>query len=131
MEYKYHNGRMDSKTIHSPRPGSEGSQNIRFFLQIKVLISCAKIAQIGTNFENHQNWKKNCFLRHFPIFFNLGAILAHQTSIGMFSRSWRIFWHHLHPWGHVNSGDISFLVQGVQTQNLMFWTLIRPSKVHF
>ena len=43
--------------------------------------------------------KNPCFLRHFRIFFNLGAILAHQTSNGMFSRSW-------HPWGRINSGDI-------------------------
>ena len=39
-----------------------------------------------------------------------GAILAHQTSNGKFSRSWRIFWHPWHPWGWINSGDISFLV---------------------
>ena len=54
--------------------------------------------------------KNTCFLRHFQIFFNLGAILAHQISNGMFGRSWRIFWHLWHPWGHINSGDISFLV---------------------
>ena len=47
--------------------------------------------------------KKPCFLRHFQIFFNLGAILAHQTSTGMFSGSWRIFWHPWEPWVRVNS----------------------------
>ena len=74
----------------------------------------ARLPPKGTNFENRQNWKKNvkklCFLRQFRIFFNLEAILVHQTSNGMFSRSWRIFWHPWHPWGRVNSGDISFLV---------------------
>jgi hypothetical protein len=54
--------------------------------------------------------KNPCFLRHFRIFFNLGAILEHQTSNGVFSGSWRIFWHSWDPWGRVNSGDISFLV---------------------
>ena len=50
--------------------------------------------------------KKNCLLGLFRIFFNLGAILAHQTSTGMFSGSWRIFWHPWDPWGRINSGDI-------------------------
>ena len=31
-----------------------------------------------------------------------GAILAHQTSNGMFSRSWRIFWHPWDPWGRIH-----------------------------
>ena len=54
--------------------------------------------------------KNPCFLRHFRIFFNLRAILAHQTSYFMLRRSWGIFWHPWHPWRRVNSGDISFLV---------------------
>ena len=31
-----------------------------------------------------------------------GAILAHQTSNGMFSGSWRIFWHPWDPWGRIH-----------------------------
>ena len=38
-----------------------------------------------------KNVKKPCFLRLFRIFFYLGAILAHQTTNGMFRGSWRIF----------------------------------------
>ena len=67
-----------------------------------------------TNFKKHQNWrgksqKKPCLLRPFQMFFNLGAILAHQTSTGMFSGSWRIFWHPWDPWGRINSGDTRVL----------------------
>ena len=50
--------------------------------------------------------KNPCFLGLFQIFFNLGAILAHQISTGMFSGSWPIFWH---PWGRINSGDTRVL----------------------
>ena len=50
--------------------------------------------------------KEPCFLRYFWIFFNFGVILAHQTSTGIFSRSWCIFWHTWDPWGRINSGDI-------------------------
>jgi hypothetical protein len=58
-----------------------------------------------TNFKNLKKCqKKPCFLRLFWIFFNLGAILAHQTSTGMFSGSWRIFWH---PWDRL--ADFSLL----------------------
>ena len=53
--------------------------------------------------------KKPCFLRHFWIFFKLGAILARQTSCCMFSGSWRIFWHPWDPWGRINSGDTRVL----------------------
>ena len=53
--------------------------------------------------------KKPCFLRHFWIFFKLGAILARQTSCCMFSGSWRIFWHPWDPWRRINSGDTRVL----------------------
>ena len=53
--------------------------------------------------------KNPCFLRHFWIFFKLGAILARQTSCCMFSGSWRIFWHPWDPWGRINSGDTRVL----------------------
>ena len=71
-------------------PGGVKNQN--FFFTQKVLSYCAKIAP-----KNHQYWKK-CqkklfFSRPFQIFFNLGAILAQQTSNGTFSGSWCIFRH--------------------------------------
>ena len=96
--------------------GSQGCQKITFFfLQMKVFSFCAKIAlklyklQKTVKIEEKSS-KKPCFHRHFRIFFNLGAILAHQTSYGMFSGSWPIFWHPWDPWGRVNSGDISVLI---------------------
>ena len=96
--------------------GSQGCQKITFFfLQMKVFSFCAKIAlklyklQKTVKIEEKSS-KKPCFHRHFWIFFNLGAILAHQTSYGMFSGSWPIFWHPWDPWGRVNSGDISVLI---------------------
>ena len=57
--------------------------------------------------------KKTWVFFNFEVFWSLcffGAILAHQTSDFMFSKSWGIFWHPWDPWGRVNSGDISFLV---------------------
>ena len=91
-----------------------GVKKLDFFLQIKLLSFCARIAP-----KRHKLWKivkiekkmskKPCLFKNFWIIFDLGAILVHQTSNGMFSRSWRIFWHPWHPWGRVNSGDISFL----------------------
>ena len=45
-----------------------------------------KIIKIGNKMS-----KTTCFLRHFQIFFNFGAILAHQISNCMFIGSWRIF----------------------------------------
>ena len=77
--------------------GSQGCQKITFFfLQMKVFSFCAKIAlklyklQKTVKIEEKSS-KKPCFHRHFRIFFNLGAILAHQTSCGMFNGSWPIF----------------------------------------
>jgi hypothetical protein len=95
--------------------GSQGCQKIGFFLQIKLLNSCAKIAPKRHKLQKLSKLKKKMsknpwFLRLFQIFFKLGAILAHQTSNGMFSGSWQIFWHPWGPWGRVNSRDISFLI---------------------
>ena len=57
-----------------------------------------------------QKMSKNpCFLKHFQIFFNLGAILAQQTSTCMLSVSRSICWH---PWDlgeRINSGDTRVL----------------------
>ena len=95
--------------------GSQGCQKITFyFLQKKLFSLCAKITPKRHKFQKPSKLKKKmskkpCFLRHFQIFFNLGAILAHQTSTGMFSGSWRIFWHPWDPWGRVNSGDTRVL----------------------
>ena len=52
--------------------------------------------------------KTGVFWHFFPIltvFRSLclsGAILAHQTSNGMFSGSWRIFWHPWDLWGQIH-----------------------------
>jgi hypothetical protein len=77
--------------------GSQGCQKITFFFsQIKVSSFCAKIAPKRHKLKKtikieEKMSKKPCFLRYFRIFFNFGAILAPQTSTGMFSGSWRIF----------------------------------------
>ena len=95
--------------------GSQGCQKITFyFLQMKLFSFCAKIAPKRHKLQKPSKLKKKCqkkpcFLRLFRIFFNLGAILAHQTSTGMFSGSWRIFWHPWDPWGRINSGDTRVL----------------------
>ena len=52
---------------------------------------------------------KLSFLGLFWIFLNLGAILAQQTSTGMFSGSWRIFWYPWDLWERINSGDTRVL----------------------
>ena len=52
--------------------------------------------------------KNTCFHRLFQIFFNLGAILAHQTSNGMFSEWWHFVWHPWGPWMRVNSRKKGF-----------------------
>jgi hypothetical protein len=77
--------------------GPRGVKKSDFFLQIKLLSSCAKIAPKRHKLQKiikieKKNMSKNTgFLRVFQIFFNLGAILAHQTSNGVFSGPWRIF----------------------------------------
>ena len=95
-----HSGCLDPKNILStidPPPGVPGvSKNHIFFSQMKVFSFCAKIAPKRHKLKKtikieEKSSKKPCFHRHFRIFFNLGAILAHQTSYGMFSGSWPIF----------------------------------------
>ena len=79
--------------------GSQGCQKVcQGPLNMPFEIWCANIAP-----ERHKLWKivkiskkfqkKPCFFRVLQIFFNFWAILAHQTSNGMFSGPWRIFWH--------------------------------------
>ena len=63
----------------------------------------------GQNFSNFSfifwaMWRLYTFILKFT------DLLAHQTSNGMFSRSWRIFWHPWHPWERVNSGVKRILV---------------------
>jgi len=115
MDSITHSGCLDPKNILStidPPPGVPGvSKNHIFFSQMKVFSFCAKIApkrhKLKKTIRIEEKMSKNpCFFRHFRIFFNFGAILARQTSTGMFSGSWRIFWHPWDPWGRVNSGDI-------------------------
>jgi hypothetical protein len=99
----------------SPCQGSQWCQKITFyFLQMKLFSFCAKIAPKRHKLQKTSKLKKKgqkkpCFLRHFQIFFNLRAILAHQTSTCMFSGSWRIFWHPWDLWGRINSGDTRVL----------------------
>ena len=118
MALLFQSGCMDWKiiyfTIDAPPEVSGVSKNRKFFLQIKLLSFCTKIAPKRHKLQKSSKLKKKmskkpCFLRLFRIFFNLGAILAHQTSTGMFSGSWRIFWHPWDPWGRVNSGDTRVL----------------------
>ena len=97
--------------------GPRSVKNSHFFLQMKVFSFCAKIDPKRHKLKNPSKLKKKCqknpcFLRLFWIFLNFGAILAHQTSTGMFSGSWSIFWHPWDPWGRVNSGNNFW---GVQT----------------
>ena len=98
-----------------PPPGVPGvSKNHIFFPQMKVFSFCAKIAPKRHKLKKpikieEKMSKKPCFLGLFQIFFNLGAILAHQTSTGTFSGSWPIFWHPWDPWSCVNSGDARVL----------------------
>ena len=104
------------KSVWTRPQGSQGCQKMgQDPLNMPVEVWSAKIAlklyklQKTVKIEEKSS-KKPCFHRHFRIFFNLGAILAHQTSYGMFSGSWPIFWHPWDPWGRVNSGDISVLI---------------------
>ena len=114
---KNHSGCLDSKKFFPllTRPqGSMGCQKITFFSQMKVFSFCAKIAskrhklQKTIKIEETMS-KKPCLHRLFQIFYNLRAILAHQTSTGMFSGSWRIFWHPWDPWGWIHIGNIKIL----------------------
>jgi hypothetical protein len=113
-----HSGCLDSKkflpTIDGP-PGVQGVSKITFFLEIKLVSFWAKIDPKRHKLQKPSKLKKKCqknpcFLRLFRIFINLGAILAHQTSTGMFTGSWGIFWHPWDPWGRVNSGDTRVLI---------------------
>ena len=103
------------KSIWTRSQGSQGCHKIRFyFSKMKVLSFCAKIAperhKLRKTIKIGKKMSKNtCFLRLFWIFFNLRAILACQTSCGMFSGSWRIFWHPWDPWGRIHSGGTRVL----------------------
>ena len=107
--------------------GSQGCQKIRFFfLQMKMFSFCAKIAprrhklQKTIKIEEKMS-NKPCFLGLFWIFLNLGAILAQQTSTGMFSGSRRIFWHPWDLWERINSGDTRVL-----RFDLIFFVTVAP-----
>ena len=88
--------------------GSRGYQKMRQDpLNMLFEVWCANIAPKLKNI-----WK--CLRKQvfFDIFFPIltvfrslclsGAILAHQTSNGMFSGSWRIFWHPWDLWGRIH-----------------------------
>ena len=93
-----------SPLLNRPQ-GCQGCQKITFFiLQMKLFSFCAKIAPKRHKLQKPSKLKKKCqkkpcFLRLFQTSFNLGAILAHQISTGIFNRSWRIFWHPWDRWG--------------------------------
>ena len=95
--------------------GSQGGQKMgQDPLNMPFEVWCANIAperhKLQKTIKIGKKMSKNtCFLRHFQIFFNLGAILAHQTSNGMFSGSWRIFWHPWDPWGWIHIENIKVL----------------------
>ena len=119
------------KFIWTRSQGSQGCQKIRFyFLQVKMLSFCAKIALERHKLRKIIKWKKmsknTCFPRLFQIYFNLGAILAHQTSNGMFSGSWSIFWHLWDPWRRIHIGDIKVL-------EFVFWyfCMVAPPTTFF
>ena len=108
--------------------GPQGCQKVhKNMLQITLLSSCANIAP-----KRHKLWKivkieKKCqkkpvFLEYFQIFFNLGAIFAHQTSNGMFSGPRRIFWHPWDPWGRIHIEEIKVLVFVFK----FFWVVAPP-----
>ena len=75
----------------NPPPGVPGvSKNQIFFSHKKMLSFFANIAPKRHKLQKIINIEKNvktppCFLSVFRIFFNLGVILAHQSSIGVFS----------------------------------------------
>ena len=60
--------------------------------------------------KTEKNHQKCLFLTVFLIFFNLGSILAHQTSLSLFSGWWRIFWHPWVPWRRLNSYTLIHLI---------------------
>ena len=68
------------KSIWNGAQGSKGCKKSEFFLQIKLLSFCAKIApkryKLRKIIKIERKCQKTCFLRVFQIFFNLGAILA-------------------------------------------------------
>ena len=59
--------------------------------------------------------KKPCFLKVFPISFNLGWILALQLTYKVFNLVFQIFWH---PWGRFNSGKNYLAVNGTQSSTI-------------
>ena len=95
--------------------GCQGCQNIRTTKLKSTLVSWSakiqpKLKKLWKTVKIEQKLsKKPCFLKVFPISFNLGWILALQLTYMVFSLVFRIFWHPWHPWGRVNSGDIIVL----------------------
>ena len=103
-----HSGCLDSKKILSTIDAPIGVPSVNkthFFYKWKCFPFALRLPLEDTNFKNHQIEEKTCFLRLFQIFFNLRAILAHQTSTGLLGGSWRIW----DPWGRINSGDARVL----------------------
>jgi hypothetical protein len=96
--------------IYMDRPPGILGVSKNQILQRKLLSSCAKIAPKRQKLWKSSKLKKSQKKPVFQKFFNLGAILAHQISNGMFSGSWRIIWHPWGPWGRIHIDDIKVLV---------------------
>ena len=113
--YKAKNGLTNTQWLFGPEKNSfhywsapRGPRGVKkshfFFSKMKLFSFCAKIAhkrhKLQKTIKIEENMSINpCFLGLFWIFLNLGAILAQQTSTGMFSGSWCIFWHPWDLWG--------------------------------
>ena len=119
--------------------GSQGGQKMgQDPLNMPFEVWCANIAPKLKNI-----WK--CLRKQvfFDIFFPIlmvfwslclsGAILAHQTSNGMFSGSWRIFWHPWNPWGriHIDLNKKSGWTGYVITYNYIFLYLDDSNNITF
>ena len=107
--------RLKKKSFHygrAPR-GPRGVKKSHFFTNVTVFLlrkDCPQKTQTSKTIQIEEKMsKKPLFFRHFWIFFNLEAILAHQTSTGMFSGSWGIFDTPGTLGGRINSGDTRVL----------------------
>ena len=59
-----------------------------------------KLKNLWKTIKIEQKLSKNCFLKVFPISFNLSQILVLQFAKAVFSLFFQIFWHPWHPWSH-------------------------------
>ena len=97
--YPKHSGRMDSKSIHSTidaPPGVPGvSNNQNFFLQIKLLNSCARIDPKRQNFENVSKLKKKTCQKTLFSYTYLN-ILQFGVNLSAPDLKWHVQWMQEH-----------------------------------